>query len=384
MANILMVNTYCGVKGGVEKYILQATKLLADNNKVYGLFGFELDGAEKYRKSFTETFEYGNRSIPEVIGEIESKNIDVVIVHKLEDRKLFSSLNKCFYTMLVVHDHDYYCLRRHKYFPFSRKNCSRSFNLVCCSLCSMLIQKGKNGLEIINPLKQAMVLKEAVKCDRFLVLSEFMKSNLLKNGFPADKIEKVYPYVPAPTEDIQAKPECGNILYVGQVIRGKGVDLLIKALSLVKNDYRLNIAGMGNDVDSIKELTVACGISDKVDFSGYSSDIDKVYQQSDLVIVPSRWQEPFGLVGIEAMANGVPVIGFDVGGIEEWLKDGVNGFLISEQDVSMMAEKIDLLLSDRKLRDEMGHNGRRMIFDHYLESRYTEKMKQLLEEIVSV
>jgi glycosyltransferase involved in cell wall biosynthesis len=67
----------------------------------------------------------------------------------------------------------------------------------------------------------------------------------------------------------------------------------------------------------------------RVEFPGWLShpEKDKLLKQSDLVVVPSLWPEPFGMVGLEACMHGVPVVAFDSGGVREWLQDGVNGFL---------------------------------------------------------
>ena len=75
-------------------------------------------------------------------------------------------------------------------------------------------------------------------------------------------------------------------------------------------------------------------------------------------VVPSVWPEPLGAVGIEMLRHGLPVVGFDVGGISEWLKDGVNGYLVPVFDRARLAERIDALLADPELARRLGQAGR--------------------------
>ena len=91
------------------------------------------------------------------------------------------------------------------------------------------------------------------------------------------------------------------------------------------------------------------------------SDLSRYYNEAAAVVVPSIYPEPFGLIGIEAMYFGKPVVAFDVGGISEWLKDGENGFLVKFPDKKQFAERIKLLLEDSSLAEKFGRNGKEMV-----------------------
>jgi glycosyltransferase involved in cell wall biosynthesis len=98
--------------------------------------------------------------------------------------------------------------------------------------------------------------------------------------------------------------------------------------------------------------------------------VSPYYAKADLVIVPSRWQEPFGLIGVEAFAHGKPVIGFDVGGISEWLHDGENGFLIPACDVNRLAERIEYLIGNPLEMMRLGENGYRLVAELFTKERF--------------
>ena len=80
-----------------------------------------------------------------------------------------------------------------------------------------------------------------------------------------------------------------------------------------------------------------------------------------MVVIPSIWTEPFALVGIEAMSHAKPVVAFDVGGINEWLKDNINGFLVKNVDIRTLAERIEILLADPNLAKRFGMRGKQMV-----------------------
>ena len=100
-----------------------------------------------------------------------------------------------------------------------------------------------------------------------------------------------------------------------------------------------------------------------------------LYRQAAVVVVPSVWEEPFGLVAVEAMATGVPVCASRIGGLADIVRDGETGFLFSPGDAAELADRLDLLLNDAALRGRMGAAGRRVAEQEYdwdviIERRY--------------
>ena len=95
-------------------------------------------------------------------------------------------------------------------------------------------------------------------------------------------------------------------------------------------------------------------MQEKVSFLGWISDMDAVYREHDIFVMPSRWQEPFGLVGLEAAAHGLPIVAFDLGGVSEYVQNGVNGILIPEYDNDGFIAAIDKLAADSESLQRMG------------------------------
>jgi glycosyltransferase involved in cell wall biosynthesis len=369
----LFVNSKFGFFGGVERYVYDTAMLLHDNGwECRGIFEH---GSER-RDGFDEPFasvDIGS-DYDKYIKTIKDQGCEMAFIHKISDAALLKKLNRHFRTIVFVHDHDYYCLRRHKYFPVTRKNCRFCYNPVLCSLCSGLMKKDGKSPVKVSPVDfkgYISIFRELKKCDSYIVMSDFMRDNLVANGFEPAKISKLYPVKKC--RELAASPDSGEILYAGQLIRGKGVDLLVEAMKFVDRSRRLRIVGTGNDEGYIKSLIEANKLGSRVKMVGWCDDMDACYRDCDVVVVPSRWQEPFGMIGVEAFSHGRAVVAFDVGGISEWLKDGFNGLLTPAGDTRRLAADIETLLNDKELRDKMGQNGYKMVKKDYNEDIFIKR-----------
>jgi glycosyltransferase involved in cell wall biosynthesis len=135
----------------------------------------------------------------------------------------------------------------------------------------------------------------------------------------------------------------GDILYIGRLAKEKGVQDLILAFSKVESrlpNRRLVLVGDGNYKQQLIDLTHSLKLERRIMFKGYKADVARYYRNSSLVVVPSQWPEPFGIVIIEAMAYGIPVIATGVGGISEIIKHGNNGYLCKPNDAHILARVI--------------------------------------------
>lgn len=150
------------------------------------------------------------------------------------------------------------------------------------------------------------------------------------------------------------------ILFVGNIIKRKNVDLIIEAKKQTKTDCNLVIVGDGPLLNKLKEKVVReeeNGELANVYFTGSRKDIEKVIPSADLLILPS-FSESFGLVLIEALACEKPVIGSNVGGIKEIITEDV-GLLIDPYDSEDLAIAIDKILGNEELKNKFITNARK-------------------------
>jgi glycosyltransferase involved in cell wall biosynthesis len=380
---ILITSRHAAFIGGIERFLYDSSRILKDaGNLLYGFF--EEDGIPSEAEGIfdrTWILSDGARNSA-AMDEICDLSPDVVLIHKTRNSSLLRFLNKRFKTVAIVHDHEYYCMRNHKYFPLGRVNCHRPFNLVFCSLCSGMLSRKNGHLCLANPLEQIAVLREIRKCSFSAVLSGHMMDNLVMNGFDRNRIFKLRPPIRFSSEPVVENVRSGplRILFVGQLIRGKGADMLLQATNLLKMDFRLKIAGRGNDESYLKSLVHELGLAGKVEFCGNLSDIASIYDWANLAVMPCRWQEPFGLVGVEAMSRSRPVVAFDVGGIREWLRDGWNGLLAKHGDIADLAAKIDSIASSTERMGEMGANALQMARNEFSNEAFVESFNVIFKE----
>ena len=198
-----------------------------------------------------------------------------------------------------------------------------------------------------SPIKK--ILKNA---DHILAVSNALKDEIIATGVDGieNKIDLCWNSVDVnkfnenPDDSFRKELNLSDkpvVLFVGNIIKRKNVDLLIEAKKHSNNDYQLVIVGDGPLFNGLKEKVQKENISD-VFFTGSRSDVEKIIPSCDVLVLPS-FSESFGLVLIEALACGKPVIGSKVGGIQEIITPQV-GLLINPHDDKTVVSAIDKIL----------------------------------------
>lgn len=144
------------------------------------------------------------------------------------------------------------------------------------------------------------------------------------------------------------------LLFVGSQFRLKGLEFAIRALPEMKTPAVLLVVG-GDVAAPYKRLAEQLGVRERVIFAGARSDLPKIYPAADAFVLPTLY-ETFALVCLEAMASGLPVLASPVGGIEDYLRDGENGFHIPREPQAI-ALKLDRLLNDPELHARIREGG---------------------------
>jgi len=154
-----------------------------------------------------------------------------------------------------------------------------------------------------------------------------------------------------------------NILFVGRFEKRKGFDYLLKAYNMVKRenpDCRLIAVGPGVRLRNKYEKSIKKNAIEDVLFTGYVSynDLPRYYTSADIVCFPATGRESFGIVLLEAMAVGRPIVASDIDGYATVLTDGVEGIAVPPRDEEKLAESITRLMRDKQLQEQMGARGK--------------------------
>jgi glycosyltransferase involved in cell wall biosynthesis len=396
---ILFVNEKCGYFGGVEQNIADAAEgLRRKGHLCYLAYGESterrvLEYKEKFNGSYRCTEAQPPRSSPDNRETTQSHSWsfaqimetvapEVVYFHKVANMGKFEKHLNGVRTVRMVHDHDLCCPRRHKYFAESGRVCHHKADWRCYMDGAFLERSPESflGIKLVSISKKMAEMRRNYQFDKLLVGSKFMREELLQNGFPAANIEILPPVVQSHFEKPKPVPQTRQILYVGQLVHGKGVDLLLQALRQVKCEFTATIVGTGNAKDSLEALNQKLGLANRVKFRGWVSNdqLSAFYSAVKVVVVPSRWPEPFGMIGLEAMRHGRPVVAFSVGGISDWLHHNYTGILVPEQDTEAMAHGIEQILTRDEFATRLGNNAYDRFTTHYAFEDYLTRLETLL------
>ena len=151
------------------------------------------------------------------------------------------------------------------------------------------------------------------------------------------------------------------ILFMGRLVYEKGIQNLIAAMPKILSNYhdaKLIVAGKGGMINELKAEVEALGLGNKVYFTGYlnSKNVQKMYKCADIAVFPSTY-EPFGIVALEGMLSGTPVVVSDIGGLNEIVDHGINGMKSYAGNPNSLADSILALLFDQRLCDTVVRNA---------------------------
>ena len=202
------------------------------------------------------------------------------------------------------------------------------------------------------------LLKMLKRCEKVVVLTH--KDAACWKGY--DNIEVIHNVVtnyPEKITDVADRPK--RIIAVGRLQAQKGFDLLIQSWQLIAArhpDWQLVVYGHGGDLQKLQQQLEKAGLTSSMTFAGATDNIYKEYQNSAFYVMSSRY-EGWGLVLVEAMSCGLPCVSFDCPyGPSDIIRDGEDGFLVENGNIQQLAEKMELLINNKELRERLGVRAR--------------------------
>ncbi len=219
----------------------------------------------------------------------------------------------------------------------------------------MRCRGGFNARLGLNMYWRARVTREAAGV---IAPSEYIKREAVVNGIPASLVSVIPHFTLKNPSSEKSVPEDRRVLFVGRADPLKGIGEFLEALGLLRIRFRACIIA-GGDTAKYEEMARRLGIEEETEFVGSlgHDDLDEYYRKSALLVFPSMSPESFGLVGIEAMSFGRPVVAFDSGGARQWLTHGETGLLVRRGDIEGLAASMERLLLDKALARTMGEKA---------------------------
>ncbi len=222
-------------------------------------------------------------------------------------------------------------------------------------------------------------------CDALICCSQYMRKELESKYGCADKMNVVpngvllerFPFVDKPGDDI---------LFVGRLVPRKGVHELIEAFHLIEQEIPGNLVIVGGGSPAYEtqlgNLAMKLNIAHRIHFEGYCDhrQLGRYMQNARLFAIPSLY-EPFGIVALEAMASGIPVVAYDVGGLSEIIDDQKTGFKIHVGDIDRLANQLKYVYENIDLLDVLRRQARQKVEQLYTWERVAEMTQRIYEEL---
>jgi glycosyltransferase involved in cell wall biosynthesis len=219
-----------------------------------------------------------------------------------------------------------------------------------------------------------------------ITVSKFMNHQLEKKGVSANKLKSIYNGVRGPTSSHPLKNlrEVPVISVVGRLREEKGQAFLLKSLASLRKQnpslkWECHIYGEGPQWEELVLLVEKLQLEGFVQFKGFCSDKEKLYLNSDIVVVPSS-NEALSYVAIEALSYNRVVVATNVGGLPEVIKDGDTGLLVDYGNVEGLADILNSLLTDQELIQKLSTNGRKYFDEHFTLAKMIDETTKLYKQ----
>lgn len=208
------------------------------------------------------------------------------------------------------------------------------------------------------------------KADHIIAICNAMVEDISSNyNVPRNKISVIYPPLAKKFFQTTSEKKSNNpkeVIFIGRLHKNKNPDKLIRAFTAIDNAV-LRIIGDGDMMDELKNLSAELNLTDKIIFEGQKEDTVPYLQNADLMVMLSDF-EGFGQVLAESIATGTPAVSFDCPvGPSEIIQDGINGYLVPQNDMKDFVAKIRLALEHKWDRDKIIATAERFHPDNILE-----------------
>lgn len=342
----------------------------------------------------------------ELAEEVRRIAPDVVFVSAMRNVDALETLIDAAPSVRYVHDHTLFCPGLNKVYE-DGGTCRHALGFKCLTRCwldggcvcfkpALHAQPVDAWKGLRAKLREVRVTRRAA---RVLTNSRYMREQLVLAGFDPAATSVLHPFTAANTPAAPAGPlpaELEGWLAPGVpllftparlTLPDKGVDYLLSALGALAargRDFRAVVCGDGPARAWLEEKARDEGVADRVRFTGWlaSGPVEALFARAEVVVCPSVWDEPFGLVGIEAMAHAKPVVAFEVGGVPDWLADGETGLAVPRCDAHAMADAIERLLDDPALRARLGARGAEAVAERFRGEVHLDGLERALEQAV--
>lgn len=306
-----------------------------------------------------------------------AENLDILHVHStLSPRESFPVP-----VIRTLHGHQPYCPSGGRFLKRQQKPCDRAYSGIGCAWNHFASRCGSiHPMQMLGGFRDTQREMQTLKTIPTITVSRFLKEQMVRSGYDPKLIHvlhlpapEVKTYVPLPTAGVP------RFVFLGRITPQKGVAWLLRAVKEVTVPIQIDIAGEGYEEPAMRQFAAQLGLEDRVTFHGWvdGEKVSALLEGSRALVFPSAWHEPAGLVSLDAMVNGRPVIASRVGGIPEVVEEGVNGLLVEPNDITGLAQAIERLARDEKFAEHLGKAGHETVGIQFAMDGHMARLMQL-------
>lgn len=387
---VVHINGFLAPKGGVETYLQALLPHLKDagldQSFIYGIGDAALwPGAIRVPSLMSLGPAAERQTAREVSQTLSDLKPDLIHVHNVQNFAAIQSAWECAPTILTLHDYRYLCPSSNFYYRRTRSICDRKCGLGCFVKAATHRCMTPRPHFALNFYRRVRWMSDQFhRLAHVISPCRYGAQRLEQAGCSPNRISVVPYFCPLkPADAPRPVPVRPTVLFIGRLAENKGVDVFIEAIGKLPKQVRGVVVGNLNQ-DTERKLRHMCrkaGCEDRMTLRAWAAreEIQGIMNQSSVMVFPSLWAETLGIVGLESLASGVPVVASDVGGIREWLIPDKTGVLVQPGDSGQLADGISSILQSPQKLMEFGRNGIQLIRDRFLVEQHVSKLLSIYQ-----
>ena len=399
---ILLVNKFHWMKGGSETYYFGLGKMLKEHGHEVAYFSMKnekniITGDKEYfveesdmnSKNITKAFDviYNKKNKKKMEEALDDFKPDIVHLNNFQRQLSASIIDPCVERNIpiVFTAHDVQAICPAILMMDSDKNiCEDCMNHKYMNCIKKSCIKNSKLKSILGAIENNYYYKKNIytnKIKHIITPSNFYKGKFIEDGIKKNKIDYIHNFIDIDQYNIKTEDE-GYALYFGRLSREKGILNLLNAFAKTKKGT-LYIAGTGPEQEEIERIIKDNKLEDRVKLLGFlnKDEMREVTRKARFIVIPSIWYENCPYSAIETQAIGKPIIGANIGGIPELVKDKENGLIYKYDDIDELKEKLELLFEDNKLVKEYSKNAKEYAKKEYSTESYYNKLTTIYNKV---
>jgi glycosyltransferase involved in cell wall biosynthesis len=385
---VLLANDGVDDAGGVDTYLRRLVPALRSRGHQVAFLHYSRRSASS-RPIAEPAFGVLDLGLDAALARTAAWQPDVCFSHNMRPLDVDRALARRWPVVKMMHGYLGACISGLKSHAWpGRRPCGKPFDVAC--LAYFLPRRCGSASPVTMWRQYAWARRQRTLFGGYaglVVASDHMRREYLAAGVPGSHVHTIPLFAPEPVALAPARPAADRVVFLGRMTALKGGDLLVDAVGHASHalgrTVTLTLVGDGPARPAWRARARRIGVD--AEFTGWmpAEACMRVLSTASVLGVPSIWPEPFGLVGLEAAASGVPAVAFDVGGIREWLRDEVSGLLAGTRiDARALGVVLARILDDRALHQRLATGALQVASEMTLARHVDALMARVLQPAV--